>query len=91
VELILTLLEKSFGWLYCRLWLWRELRVFYERAVKEAKGIEALKQTALEVVHSKANYLAKAQNSTEDVYTRLADLMEGHKTWDKRGEGVWAC
>jgi len=44
VELILTLLEKSFGWLYCRLWLWRELRGFYERAVKEAKGIEALKQ-----------------------------------------------
>jgi hypothetical protein len=72
VELILTLLEKSFGWLYCRFWLWRELRVFYERAVKEAKGIEALKQTALEVVHHRLNAHLdfrhpKAQNSGRQV------------------------
>ena len=52
MEGLVTLAEKIWGLFYRRFWRWRELRGFYERAIKDAKGDERLRQAALEIVCS---------------------------------------
>ncbi len=52
MEGLVTLAEKIWGWFYRRSWRWRELRGFYEKAVREADGSEAIKRAALEIVRS---------------------------------------
>ncbi|MFA0784186.1 tetratricopeptide repeat protein [Fervidibacter sacchari] len=117
MEGLVSLAEKFWSLFYRCFWRWRELRGFYERAVGEAKGDEAIKQAALEIVRSDfftefiqrrtvtpeqefSEFLKRLKEKCpkaddfaiteflEDVYARVADQMEGHETWGKRGDEI---
>lgn len=117
MEGLVSLVDKVLGWFYHRVWRWRELRGFYEKAVREAKGDKAIKQAALEIVCSDffgdfiqrrtvtpeqefSEFLKRLKEKCpkaddfaiteflEDVYARVADQMEGHETWGKRGDEI---
>ena len=117
MEGLVSLAEKFWSLFYRCFWRWRELRGFYERAVGEAKGDEAIKQVALEIVRSDfftefiqrrtvtpeqefSEFLKRLKEKCpkaddfaiteflEDVYARVADQMEGHETWGKRGDEI---
>ena len=117
MEGLVSLVDKVLGWFYHRVWRWRELRGFYEKAVREAKGDKAIKQAALEIVCSDffgdfiqrrtvtpeqefSEFLRRLKEKCpkaddfaiteflEDVYARVADQMEGHETWGKRGDEI---
>jgi tetratricopeptide (TPR) repeat protein len=79
MEVVFTLLDKISGWLYHRFWRWRELRGFYKRAIKKAKGDRALKQEALEIVRSDffSDFIRKRTVPPEEEFSEFYKRLKG--------------
>ena len=76
---ILGLVEKIFNWLYRRFGRWRELKGFYEKAVREAEGSEAIKRAALEIVRSDffTEFIQSPAVSPEQEFSEFLRRLKG--------------